>query len=445
MDTMMKDGRMRDPAGNVVRYTAIFESLADREQSLRDKFPGQTLEKQLLYKYRNFEFSEELIVHQYGAGVALGVIRDEIASRTALMLESAEFMKAHGDPEDGYEPYPLDGRMRGSTGLSAIALLLVEQDDYAARFQQLVSPRPERRSYLMDILMKAFIPGFTPAKKYKTDKESALWMDPVLRALAGPADARAGALAAHMKNWCRIMRPWGWKPDLDTVPGKDRLFCDFAFEVALAVCAYDIDDSGFNDHPYYPRDLVEHYRANIRHTRDAWRPEGVGAGVPVVAPPPPKKADLAKSKRKAVARWVELACDGNVDATEAVLETIGKPRKFDEIDELMEALGEAGQAIHADIKDDDTLAIQAGRLAEDRGLSEFESPPGPPFGPARCSATLLAFAGWLQARGYRLVDLDNGDDAWHAVVVKAEYYDEFIALSGQLRIVAREPSEALVG
>lgn len=437
----MKIERMRDPAGNAVRYSAIFENLADREQSLRDKFPSQTLDKQLLYKYRNFEFSEELIVHQYGAGVALGVIRDEVVSRTALMLDSAAFMKAHGDPEDGYEPYPLDGIMRGSTGFSGIALLLVEQEDYAARFQQLLSPTPARRSYLMDLLMKAFIPDFTLAKKYKADKEAALWMDPVLRALAGPAEARAGALAAHMKNWCRIMRPWGWKPELDTAPGKDTLFCDFAFEVALAVCAYDIDDSSFNDHPYYPRDLVEHYRAHVRHTRDAWRPEGVGAGVPVVAPPPPKKADLAKSKRKAAARWVELACDGNVDATEAVLEAIGKPRKFDEIDVLMEALGEASQAIHADIKDDETLAIQAGRLAEDRGLGEFEGPSGPPFGPARCSATLLAFAEWMGERGYRLVDLDNQDDAWHAVVVKAEYHDEFIALSEQLRIVAREPAD----
>ena len=72
-------------------------------------------------------------------------------------------------------------------------------------------------------------------------------------------------------------------------------------------------------------------------------------------------------------------------------------------------------------------------------MGDFDGPPGPPFGPARCSAGLLAFAHWLQPRGYRLVDLDNDDDAWHAVVVKAEYHTEFIELSNSLKIRAREP------
>ena len=432
---------MRDPAGNAERYTDFFSTLAFREQSLADKFADAPTDKQVLFKSRNFEFSEESLVHAYGAGTSLAALRDEVLARTGLMLESADFIREKGNPEEWDNPYPFHGTSRTSIALAGIALLLVEANDYPRVFERLVSPEPGSRSYLADLLLKSFIPDYALAKKYKSDKYAAVWMDPVLRALAVPPEQRAQALAAHMRNWCRVMRPWGWKPDLDTRPGQDNLFCDFAFEVALAVCAYDIDDSGFRNHPYYPRDLVEHYRAHVRHTRDAWRAEGVGPGVPVTAPPPPQKADLAKSKRKAAARWVELACDGNVDATDAVLEAIGKPRKFDGIDELMAALAGNGQAIHADIKDDETLAIQAGRVAEDRGLGAFDGPPGPPFGPARCTATLLAFAEWLQARGYRLVDLDNGDDAWHAVVVKAEYAAEFLELGGQLRLAAREPAD----
>jgi hypothetical protein len=72
-------------------------------------------------------------------------------------------------------------------------------------------------------------------------------------------------------------------------------------------------------------------------------------------------------------------------------------------------------------------------------LGDFDGPPGPPFGPARCSAGLLAFAHWLQPRGYRLVDLDNDDDAWHAVVVKTEYYAELLELSHSLIIRTRAP------
>ncbi|MEW6373613.1 MAG: PoNe immunity protein domain-containing protein [Pseudomonadota bacterium] len=439
MEPVTSQQKMRDPAGNAARYVHVMSNSLESETATKTATPT-SLEQEVWLKSNHILTSKDIVLHKYGAGDAIESIAAEIISRSTSMAANTEFARANGDDRFS-DFYAIDGTMRVSVAFTALALLLVEQPQYLQVFPRLLSPAVEQRSYLMDLMIRAFIPDHAIAKKYKADKWVSPWSDPVVRVLAGPESARAAGLAACMKNWCRVMRAFGWKPNLDTAIGKDLLFCDFAFEVALAVCAYDIDDSSFNDHPYYPRDLVEHYRANVRHTRDAWRPEGVGAGVPVVAPPPPKKADLAKSKRKAVARWVELACDGNVDATEAVLETVGKPRKFDEIDELMEALGEASQAINADIKDDETLAIQAGRLAEVRGLGEFEAPSGPPFGPARCTATLLAFAEWMGARGYRLVDLDNGDDAWHAVVVKAEYHDEFIALSGQLRIVTREPAD----
>lgn len=439
MEPVSLQKKMRDPAGNAARYVHVMSNSLESERATKSA-PAASLEEEVWIKSNHILTSKNIVLHQYGAGDTIESIAAEIISRSTSMAANTEFARANGDDRFS-DFYAVDGTMRISVAFTALALLLVEQPEYLQVFPRLLSPAAEKRSYLMDLLIKAFIPDNPIAKKYKADKWVAPWADPVLRVLAGPEDARAAGLVACMKNWCRVMRAFGWKPNLDTAIGKDLLFCDFAFEVALAVCAYDIDDSAFNDHPYYPRDLVEYYRANVRHTRDAWRPKGVGAGVPVVAPPPPKKADLAKSKRKAAARWVELACDGNVDATETVLETIGKPRKFEEIDELMEALGDVSQAIHADIKDDETTAAQAGRLAEDRGLGEFEGPPGPPFGPARCTAILLAFADWLGARGYRLVDLDNGDDAWHAVVVRAGLYDEFIELSGQLRIVTRDPAD----
>lgn len=430
---------MRDSAGNADRYAEFFASNARREEVIATT-PASSVEHGLAMKSQYVVTSKDLVIHQYGAGYKLDALRRELVERTDLMVSVTEAARASGE-DDYRDLYALDGVWRPSVGFAGLALLLVSDAGYADRFLKLLSPRAQDRSYLMDILIKSFVPGYKLAKKYRTEKYASVWSDPLLRVLALPAQSRADALAAHMKNWCRIMRPWGWKPDLDTAPGKDRLFCDFAFEVALAVCAYDIDDSAFSDHPYYPRDLVEYYRAHVRHARDAWRAEGAGAGVPVAAPPPPQKADLAKSRRKAAARWVELVCDGQVDAIEAVLEAIGKPRKFEDVDGLMAALSDVNQAIHADIKDDETLAIQAARLAEDRGLEAFDGPPGPPFGPARCTAILLAFATWLETRGYRLADLDNEDDAWHAVVVKAEYLAEFLELGGQLRLNARAPAD----
>jgi hypothetical protein len=54
---------------------------------------------------------------------------------------------------------------------------------------------------------------------------------------------------------------------------------------------------------------------------------------------------------------------------------------------------------------------------------------------------MLAGAAWVKERGYHLLDLDGDDDAWHAVLVQAKYHEEFLALSEQLGMTARAPSE----
>ena len=440
MESVEIPKEMRDPAGHIARYDDVISSTLRREQVITTSVPA-SLEQDVWYKLQYIGTSKDVVLYKYGVGDTIESIKAEILARSAVMAMNAEFVRINGIDENRNFA-AINGIKRLDGAFTAMALLLVREGEYLEVCRTLLSPDVGKRSYLTDLLIKAFIPDYSLLKKYKTDKRSAVWMEPLLRGLASAPDMRSQALTVHMKNWCRVKRPWGWKPGLNAEPGKDPLFCDFAFEVALAVCAYDIDDSAFRDHPYYPRELVKYYRANVRHTRDAWRGDGAGAGRSVAAPAAPKNTDLAKSRRKAIARWVELVCDGNVAATEAVLETIGKPRKLDDIDALMSALSEENQAIHADIKDDETTLIQAGRLAETRGLGEFERTAGPPFGPTRCSAGLLAFASWLQTRGYRLVDLDNQDDAWHAVVVRAEYHDELLELSNGLKIVAREPGAA---
>ena len=434
---------MRDPVGNIDRYNQFVMEALHTERIITTYTP-ESLEQEVWFKLQTIGTSRDLILHQYGIGDAIEVIQQEIVARLPVMVTNSEFVRINGT-DNNRNFYAVEDERRGDTAFTALALLLLPQPDHVDLFRKLLAPDGRRQSYLMDVLIKAFVPDHAIQQKYKADKNAAIWMEPVLRIVASAPEERAEGLERHMKNWCRILRPWGCKPDLVPRSAKDRIFCDFSFEVALVVCAYDIDDRTFCDHPYYPRDLVEYYRAHLRYTRDAWRAEGVGAGVAVSAPPPPKKADLTKSKRKGIARWIELVCDGNIDVTESVLEVIGKPRKLERIDALMEALGEENQAIHADMKDDETALYQAGELAEQRDVGEFDGPSGPPFGPARCSAGLLAFAHWLQPRGYCLVDLDNDDDAWHAVVVKTEYHAELIELSNRLKIRARAPDAVYHG
>ena len=307
------------------------------------------------------------------------------------------------------------------------------------RFFSLVMAGDEPEE-LFDRLARVFEPDRPLASAYPKFRHMSDWTKPVRAALALPAEHRAAGLAAHMKGWQALMRPFGLK-------SKPKAFYDlfpyFAFDVALAVCAFDIDDSSFRDHPHYPHDLVDHYRTHVRMTRDADRSFGVDPGIQMLQPVQAPRADLAKSKRKGLSRWIELVTTGDVDAVDAVLNKIGKPRKLDDVWGLMCALSEdLEHAIHADIKDDTTVAAQAQTLARKHALGEFVAPEDPPEGPARVTQTLLAFDTWLSARGYRLVGLDNGDDAVHAVMVQAPYLQALLDMSASLRIRANPADQA---
>lgn len=425
---------MRDPAGNAQRYADYFAFEDARTRARAQDQEVLDTNQRVRVAQAACQDAQQYVIRQFGAGMPLPQLSQSLMQRMAQLEAATRFI--HEQDREGYPELgcaaPVSGNARLGVGFAALALTLLPSPQAPAALAALISTLPHTRSYLFDVLIKAFVPDYALLKKYKADKYQAVWIDPVLRAIALPPERRAGALAAHMKNWCRLMRPWGWKPQLDTAPGKDALFCDFAFEVALAVCAFDIDDVMFKDHPYYPRELVDHYRQQVRQSRDAWRAEGAGPQVTVVAPPPPAKADLAKSKRKGVARWIELACDGDVDATESVLEAVGNPRKLNNIRAVLEALAAEQQAICADLRDDTTVEASCCGLAEARGMARFDAPAAPSSGLPRCIAILKAFAHWLPGQGYALVDLQLGDDAWALLVVRDAYCEQLLEIGKTL-------------
>lgn len=146
--------------------------------------------------------------------------------------------------------------------------------------------------------------------------------------------------------------------------------------------------------------------------------------------------------RDGVARWAELVSDGNAQVIEAVREVEGELVKVAQMDTIMEVLSDAGHGVSADLKDDESVELAIGDLKKARRLSGFEPPSVASAGPARCSDTLLEFAQWAKQRGYSLVDLDNDDDAWYAMLVRSEFADEFNELSAALGIRTRAPEEA---
>lgn len=430
---------LRDPMGNSSRYAEVYGYQFERlNQSDLSGYSESGIVRSMTDRLR--------CMHGLGYPLAKLVSRvvDDIP---CMQLQTEQARSDMADRAFGL----IWGCHRGDFSFMALALMLLPERSQLHTLVTLLNTRPGERNYVLDLLLSAFVPGWQMAKKYtrKHSVNSPLpWSDPVVRALAQSPERRPEALSKYMKSWCRIMKPLGYKPVRDYSPEAaerrgelEGLFVHFAFEVALAVCAYDIDDADFRDHPYYPRDLVDYYRANLRHGRDAWRAQGLGAGIEIEVPPLPKKLDLSKSKSKGLVRWLELVSDGDADAVAAVIEQVGKLRKVKDLSELSCALAESGAGIHVDLKDDETLCSQLDTLAQRRQLDGFDAPPDASAGPDGCIEILLFGSTWFQARGYRLVDVDGDDDAWHAVVVKAEHHDEFLALSLQLALTAREPSD----
>lgn len=438
--------QMRDPTGNAARFVEYH------------RFEFDMLNDTDLGRWQASSVIEAIMkrgVAMYSRGDPLAALIARLADDLpCLQTQSQRVLETDFEDRSDKDRAmygPIGTRSRCDLGYLTLALLLLSDAQSVKDLLRLHGRRPEQRLYAIDLLLQAFDPAWAPAKKYVRDKSpwsADRWGDAVVRLMAAPPERRSAALHLHMSRWGSVMKPLGWKPARDFSPeaAKKRgelesLFGDFAFEAALAACAYDIDDSGVRGDPYYPGDLVDHYRAHVRHTRDAWRGEGIGAGVPVQPPPAPVRADLAKSKRKGLARWLELAGDGDTEAVDAVLEAHGAPRRITDLGALGCAMAEQGIAVHADLKDDDTLLSQLDALADTRGLGGFEAPAGiPDAGPDRCEALLQAAAAWLSPRGYRLRTLDVEDDAWSAALVRTDHVDEWLALGERLGIASSDPA-----
>lgn len=291
---------------------------------------------------------------------------------------------------------------------------------------------PELNPLLYDMVVHAFVPAHAYAGEYDARAGAIPHEDQVVAALLLPRETWPAACAAYMRQWPKLMQPHGYREHVDE--RKHRFNC-FPLHLGLAVCAYDVDDTAFRDLPFYPRDLVDYYRAHIRHTRDAWR-TGVrepGVELPESARPRIKKT-YALSNSEAYARWVELVCGEDPALTAAARKALGRRKTMPDLFEVMEALSGAGLALQADIKDDATLAQQVQQLCATRGWPAVPLPAEPAQGPARISAILSALRPWLAEQGLRLALLGDGGDVWQAVVFKAADEAQFAALCDQLQI-----------
>lgn len=466
---------LRDPLGSPERYERGFgayqmdwaddvycrhiveelKKLEKGEESRADSYAGN-----------NIGAIVERLVYWYASGVALHALVDRLRVDLPylLALKRVYYKVRFGLGVASADSRGLYGTwQRESLQRMTFPLLLASDRDQLKAWMSLYDQdadqrlqHPDERSYYSDVLIKAFLPTWSVVKNDHTlprrgrPGERYEVMQALFRALAQPTiEARSHAMAEYMSQWNRLMRRYGWKPrrvfhplrpdgSEPREPRSDRLFIEFAFEAALAVCAYDLDDMAFRDHPYYPRDLVDYYRAHIRHSRDAWREQGVGAAVPLEAPSLPCKVDLSTSRSTGIVRWVEIVGDGDADVTEAVVTEVGEVESYDE-SSLFYELAQNHAGFCVDIKDDDTLAVQVDDLLAARSLEGFDVDGVSGAGPGRCVTMLQALDRWLASTAYRLVALHDDGDAWVGVLVPVAHHVEFAALSRALGIQTFEP------
>lgn len=282
---------VRDPHGSAEQYAQFFldfEAFGSAHWPLDEtKSPATRRRLRLEMAKRH----QQHLVHRYASGAPLDALRAELDAGLPVITRELELVRAHGTGDDAASLAigTLDGANGDHYGFAALALLLGVEGERLREFTGLLLPAAANQAdYLLHLLVRAFAPHYPGPCGYRSDPLVLPWTEPVLRAVALAQDKQGAALAAHMQHWYRLRCPEDYYTSRTLQSGSGTPACAFAFEVALAVCAYDVDDRSFAGHPYYPNDLVLHYRRHVRCRRDAWRRAGAGAGVPVPALPTPQ-------------------------------------------------------------------------------------------------------------------------------------------------------------
>lgn len=439
------DQIVRDPFGGLKRYNEVFwvnyNRLNDRDKYSEWSAPNRVIDAIL-----------DRFLYMYARGDALHGLAERVLDDVPIMLEYAQKHKEKAGAE-GYDvsQYTAISRVRRvEFSYLAIACMVVEDTAYLKVLAEKLLPpsKDVARLYLFDLLFKCFYANWEIEKQYDYSyldqdsfRKTSVWADPIVRALSLSGKEREKALYHYLhKQWPQVMRGWGWKAERNydelVAPNQlENIFEHFAYEVALAVAAYDLDDSIFVDHPYYPADLVQYYREHVRHTRDAWREEGAGAGVDIMRPASPERIDLAKSKSKGITRWLEIISAGNQDLVTAVLDDTGKIRKVKKIWRLISTLADHQVVLMVNIKDDETLLSVLQTWADQRHLDNFTPQDGRySVGADRCEELLEQAEAWFEEQGYTFNQIGDGEDAWAGYLVPQAYAQEEQELRAKLGI-----------
>ena len=253
--------RKRDPFITEEAYTAYLKNAADmftdkrfaenRDQIKKDKKNDPDAARRVS-SYRFMSFIEEAWV-RYSAGDSLGEVRER-------MKYAFEDMQRHKEafPEANFKLWEPDA-YHYTIMLTSWSVLfnLPECLDILAAY---VSRDPEdgEDSFIYTLFSALGVHDF-PGKQAGLLHEDPYGM--LYDSLAGSKENQQNAMKAYLKRWykSKAIRGCYWRESHSIKPSVHLGY--WAFETGLLTVLNDLDDSGYREMNFYPRDMVDYCKA----------------------------------------------------------------------------------------------------------------------------------------------------------------------------------------
>lgn len=308
---------------------------------------------------------------------------------------------------------------------------------------------PAEMNALVDRVLAVYLPDRPIAESLRDPGK----YRPLLKLLDAEPDKRPGLLKKYLDSWPRRLGPRG--PEGPWPMHQSSEYRGYwCFEAAAVVAAFGIDDSGFIDHEYYPGELMRWRKdgdiaqhqlpleqmplpdynqketAEERHARKLARlkPQAyMDAPAELAAQRPlfdALCAELPETLRQML--WNSLVVSWE-DLSDCSLPVALSVTEFDV--DLYRDYGKRC-VLHVDWKDLDSALSFTRQLIKSQGIEdEFDLDPTeaiPADEPEPIVALFREADRWLQARGYRFIQIETGGDSYMGTVHRSEDADSVV-------------------
>ncbi len=183
------------------------------------------------------------VLASYSRGDSRVKIREKFAAYCKVLLMSEACFVDFGERDSANDINLIDASVAFPT--IAFASAFLDSKEQIGKLAQCIPPGYDT---LVDRVMAQYQPGRPVHDKLR--KKSV--HGPLLKLLDAPPDKQPALIHKYLDNWETYLQRDNRWPSHHR-PTFDGYWC---YEAAAIVCAFDIDDSEFIDHQYYPTDLM---------------------------------------------------------------------------------------------------------------------------------------------------------------------------------------------